>query len=184
MTNDVWVGAYCLEEFKYCACTVEDLFSLNLGLFKNGAAGYAPLCFGSSKDEVEKRLGEARALRKKLFLEFESALIDALKDFFHDDVEIRIVTSDGEDEESFVNDGIAIIHPDDVSGAIPVVSLFHYYREYSCSPECYSGDAHATVSSIDCYAQEVIDDIDDLRDDAWWRMNRGLAAFDAGDMHQ
>ncbi len=158
MANDVWVGAYSLEQNKYCVERFDELCARNLKICKDGFAGYAPVCFGASKEEAEAMLAEARASKKTLFSEFEGAVTDALKEMVTEETEVRIVPADDNSEgDAFLNDGITII-PSDIEGKAsmyPVVGLSYYYRLFFANYDGYE-DYDNAIAAV---ASELLDDI-------------------------
>lgn len=159
MANDVWVGAYSLEQNKYCVERLDNLCAGNIKTYKDGFAGFAPLCFGASRDEAEAILAEARASKKTVFSEFESAITDAVKDLVLEDAEVRIVPADDCPEgDPYLNDGITVIPVRKAGSVYPVVGLNYYYRKFFANPDGYSDIEKALVAVAD----ELLDDILDL----------------------
>lgn len=158
MANDVWVGAYSLEQNKYCVERFDELCARNLETYKDGFAGYSPICFGASKEEAEAMLAEARASKNTLFSEFERTVTDALKEMVTEETEVRIVhAADNSEGDAFLNEGITIIPPDIEGKAsmYPIVGLSYYYRLFFANYGGYE-DYDNTIVAV---ASELLDDI-------------------------
>lgn len=131
----VWIGCYNEDLRQYQIETLTEMCESNVHLCKTGLGGFAPLCFGSSKEEVSRQLDSFKTEKEQLFREFESVLVDYVSDLVDEDTVVRIEESDSKSEvDAYLKDGITII-PKDKGGALyPVASINSFFRMFYANP--------------------------------------------------
>jgi len=160
--SPIYIGSYNTETNDYKIEPLASLCELNSRFCKTGFAGYAPICFGSSEDEVRKNLESFKEEKRALFMKFESAMVDYVSAFADESCDVHIEPADGtSEEESYLDDGITII-PDDMKGRpFPVASLAYYYRMFYGNPMNVSNVQEA----IEYVAQDAVNTLMEMWED-------------------
>ena len=164
MDNDkqIWIGSYSTEQNAYDIDLLSSVCASNERIYKDGCAGYAPLCFGFSREDVLRKIKKIREHKEKLFMEFEEAVLAAVTDLVDEDADVHIEEAEicpvGDD---YVKDGITIIPSDMQDRPFPVVGLYPYYREFFAN----SMHAETLTEAIECVAHEIVSYIMELWED-------------------
>ena len=134
----------------------------NCDLFTHGFGGYAPLCLGSSEEEVYDKLEEIRGKRKSLFKEFEEAITEYVTALVDESYDVHIITKEEDSErDSYLKDGITIIPEDMKERPCPVVSLDHCYRLFFGN----TMKAETSDAAIEYVAHDIVDTLMEMWED-------------------
>ena len=164
MDNDkqIWIGSYSTEQNAYDIDLLSSVCASNERIYKDGFAGYAPLCFGFSREDVLRKIKKIREHKEKLFMEFEEAVLAAVTDLVDEDADVHIEKAEscpvGDD---YFKDGITIIPVEMKGGPFPVVGLYPYYRDVFAN----SMKAKSLSEAIAFVANDIVSVLMDLWQD-------------------
>jgi len=159
----VWIGCYNEDLRQYQIETLTEMCESNVHLCKTGLGGFAPLCFGSSKEEVSRQLDSFKTEKEQLFMEFESVLVDYVSDLVDEDADVRIEEADNEEEgDAYLKDGITIIPKDKEGDLYPVASINSFFRMFYANPM----GVETVDEAIEYVSREVADTLMEMWENA------------------